>query len=59
MKVQNKLETPHNIKIVEGPKLYDIDVPRPVPTQLLNKTKVELERMVELGVVDTVTKPKA
>jgi len=47
----------YDIKLVDDFQPYAINVPRPVPIPLLSKTKAELERMVDLGVIEKVTKP--
>ena len=47
----------YNIKLVDNAVPYAITVSRPVPIPLLDKTKLKLERMVNLGVVERVTGP--
>ena len=47
----------YDIKLVDNAVPYAITVSRPVPIPLLDETRLELERMVNLSVVERVTGP--
>ena len=54
-----ELEGEYNIKLKEFSKPFALNVPRKVPFQLLDKTKREIERMLDMGVISRVDQPTA
>ena len=41
----------YEIKLIENPSPFALTTPRKVPLSLLSKTKLEIERMLEMGVI--------
>ena len=41
----------YEIKLIENPSPFALTTPRKVPLPLLSKTKLEIERMLEMGVI--------
>lgn len=52
-----ELEGEYDIKLKETPEPFAVNVPRKVPFPLLDKTKKEIERMLEMGVISRVDQP--
>ena len=52
-----ELEVEYRIKLIDEPTPFALTVPRKVPLPLLKKTKAEIDRMLEIGVVSPVHEP--
>ena len=48
----------YKIKLIENPEPFALHVPRKVPLPLLKKTKDEIEKMLQIGVISGVDEPK-
>ena len=47
----------YEIKLIENPNTFALTTPRKVPLPLLSKTKLEIERMLEMGVIKKIDEP--
>ena len=56
-KGHGELEGEYRIKLIDEPTPFALNVPRKVPLPLLKKTKAEIDRMLEIGVVSPVHEP--
>ena len=52
-----ELEGEYRIRLIHEPTPFALTVPRKVPLPLLGKTKSELDRMLEIGVISPVHEP--
>ena len=53
----SELEGKYEIKLKELPEPFALNVPRKVPFPLLDKTKQEIDRMLQSGVISKVNQP--
>ena len=44
----------NEIKLIENPSPFTLTTPRKVPLPLLSKTKLEIERMLEMGIIKKI-----
>ena len=52
-----ELEGEYRIRLIDEPTPFALTVPRKVPVPLLKKTKAEIDRMLEMGVISPVHEP--
>ena len=52
-----KMEGSYTVALQEGAQSYSVNVPRRVALPLMDRTKRELKRMEELGVITRVEQP--
>ena len=47
----------YEIKLIENPSFFALTTPRKVPLPFLSKTKLEIERLLKMGVIKKIDEP--